>query len=183
MGCANCGIQETLFDEVRLAGPGGFKSKMLQTVEPRELKLSALTPKERECLRLVARQRSSKEIARELGISKASVDTYCNRARAKLGVSSRRAAAQLVVSLEAAPAAAPAAPEGPPVATVATITVLPPLSRLGPLARIGLIVAGAMVLALSFGMLLTGLQTLNSMVEKAQSHAAGASAQRPHNAS
>ena len=63
---------------------------MLQSVEPREPKLSALTPKERECLRLVAQQWSSKEIARELGISKASVDTYCNRARAKLGVASRR---------------------------------------------------------------------------------------------
>ena len=71
---------------------------MLQTVEARALKLSALTPKERECLRLVAQQRSSKEIARELGISKASVDTYCNRARAKLGVADRYEAARVMAA-------------------------------------------------------------------------------------
>jgi DNA-binding CsgD family transcriptional regulator len=150
---------------------------MLQTVHVRELKLSVLTPKERECLRLVAQQHSSKEIARELGISKASVDTYCNRARAKLGVASRRAAAQLVVSLEAAttaPAAAletgAAEPAVRPPAAVA-VALLPPLSSLGPLARIGIIVGGAVVLALAFGMLLSGLQTLNDVVGAA--HARG----------
>ena len=149
---------------------------MLQTVEPRELRLSALTPKERECLRLVAQQRSSKEIARELGISKASVDTYCNRARAKLGVESRRAAAQLVVTLEAgaagaAPALAPPpAPHGAPAEL--PISLLPPISSLGPGARIGMIVGGAIALALAFGMLLSGLQTLNGVVEAAHARAA-----------
>jgi DNA-binding CsgD family transcriptional regulator len=152
---------------------------MLQTVEARALKLSALTPKERECLRLVAQQRSSKEIARELGISKASVDTYCNRARAKLGVANRRAAAQLVVMMEGAnepaaepapaPAAAPAA-AAPPVAVA--VSVLPPISSLGPFARLGVIVGGAVVLALAFGMLLSGLQTLNGVAEAAKARAA-----------
>ena len=154
---------------------------MLQTIEARALRLSALTPKERECLRLVAQQRSSKEIARELGISKASVDTYCNRARAKLGVENRRAAAQLAMMLEAgvvetAPSAPPPpqAQAGQPVATVA---VLPPLSELGPMARLGIIVGGAVVLALAFGMLLSGLQTLNGVVEAAQAHARSGAAQ------
>jgi DNA-binding CsgD family transcriptional regulator len=156
---------------------------MLQPVKPRELKLSVLTPQERECLRLVAQQRSSKEIARELGISKASVDTYCNRARAKLGVASRRTAAQLVVSLEAAAAEAsappPAAAPVPPVqvAPGAPVALLPPLASLGPVARIGIIVGGAVALALAFGMLLSGLATLNAMVEAA--HAKAAVAQAP----
>ena len=155
---------------------------MLQTVEARALKLSALTPKERECLRLVAQQRSSKEIARELGISKASVDTYCNRARAKLGVPNRRAAAQLAMMLESAQPAEPppVAPAPPPAPAVATVSVLPPLSSLGPVARLGIIFGGAVVLALAFGMLLSGLQTLNGVVEAAQAKApAGAASAGP----
>jgi DNA-binding CsgD family transcriptional regulator len=63
--------------------------------------LSLLTPKEAACLQLVARHLSSKEIAAELGIAKTSVDTYCNRARAKLGVSDRFAAARLVAEATA----------------------------------------------------------------------------------
>ena len=60
------------------------------TEDPVEL----LTPRERECLRLVDRHLSSKQIARELGMSKTSVDTYCDRARRKLGVDDRYAAAR-----------------------------------------------------------------------------------------
>jgi DNA-binding CsgD family transcriptional regulator len=167
---------------------------MLQTVEARALKLSALTPKERECLRLVAQQCSSKEIARELGISKASVDTYCNRARAKLGVDSRRAAAQLLMTLEhgagplepASPAAAANAPgppaQAPPVLAppvlaptpFAAAPLIPPLSSLGPMARLGIILGGAVALALAFGMLLSGLQTLNNVAEAARANAQAA---------
>jgi DNA-binding CsgD family transcriptional regulator len=145
---------------------------MLQTVEARALKLSALTPQERECLRLVAQQLSSKEIARELGISKASVDTYCNRARAKLGVDNRRAAAQLLLALEVEAQAAPAA------AAPSQVWLLPPLASLGPFARLGIILAGAVALAVAFGMLLSGLQILNGMVEAAHARAA-ADAQTP----
>ena len=54
-----------------------------------------LTPRERECLRLVDQHLSSKQIARELGMSKTSVDTYCDRARRKLGVNDRYEAAKL----------------------------------------------------------------------------------------
>ena len=54
-----------------------------------------LTPRERECLRLVDQHLSSKQIARELGMSKTSVDTYCDRARRKLGVEDRYAAVRL----------------------------------------------------------------------------------------
>src|SRR5690349_5868847 len=55
-----------------------------------------LTPRERECLRLVDQHFSSKQIARELGMSKTSVDTYCDRARKKLGVGDRYQAAKLL---------------------------------------------------------------------------------------
>ncbi|MBA4012997.1 MAG: LuxR family transcriptional regulator [Phenylobacterium sp.] len=61
-----------------------------------------LTPRERDCLRLVDRHLSSKQIARELGMSKASVDTYCDRARRKLGVGDRYAAARALADHEIA---------------------------------------------------------------------------------
>src|SRR6476659_7504067 len=66
------------------------------THDPVEL----LTPRERECLRLVDQHLSSKEIARKLGMSKTSVDTYCDRARRKLGVPDRYEAARLVRTLD-----------------------------------------------------------------------------------
>ncbi|CAN7467262.1 helix-turn-helix domain-containing protein [Phenylobacterium sp. LjRoot219] len=138
---------------------------MLPAADARHTKLTMLTPQERECLRLVAQQRSSKEIAQALGISKASVDTYCNRARAKLGVASRREAAQLV--LEGSPAVT--APAFPPPLTAAAgpavVTLLPPVSSLGPAARLTVILGGAVALALAFGMLLSGLQGLSDVIE------------------
>jgi len=137
---------------------------MLPGAEARHAKLSLLTPQERECLRLVAQQRSSKEIAQALGISKASVDTYCNRARAKLGVTSRREAAQLVLEASAgAPVtgfATPLAISGGPA-----VVLVPSVASLGPVARLALILAGAAALALAFGMLLSGLQGLNDVIE------------------
>lgn len=148
---------------------------MLLTDDVRAAKLASLTAQERECLRLVGLQLSSKEIAHQLGISKASVDTYCNRARAKLGVTHRREAAQLVRSLEAVddrPAVAEQTP--PPVipaAPTAAMTLFPPIASLGPLERFGVILGGAAALTLAFGMLLSGLQSLNEVVETAQAHA------------
>src|SRR5437868_5646384 len=65
--------------------------------------VTLLTPRERECLRLVDQHLSSKQIARELGMSKNSVDTYCDRARRKLGVDDRYAAARLLRQLDVNP--------------------------------------------------------------------------------
>ncbi|MFN3574598.1 MAG: response regulator transcription factor [Phenylobacterium sp.] len=65
-------------------------------------KVELLTARERECLRLVDRHFSSKQIARELGMSKTSVDTYCDRARRKLGVTDRYHAARLLAEHERA---------------------------------------------------------------------------------
>jgi len=150
----------------------------LLTDDMRAAKLSLLTAQERECLRLVGLQLSSKEIAGELGISKASVDTYCNRARAKLGVASRREAAQMVRNLEAdmrrpavaAPDLAPAPTRVDGDLPAARIALLPPIASLGPVERCGLILGGAAALTLAFGMLLSGLQSLSEVVGAAQAH-------------
>ena len=56
-----------------------------------------LSPRQRECLRLVwERQATSKEIARELGISKTTVDGYIREAVELLGATDRRDAAHIV---------------------------------------------------------------------------------------
>jgi DNA-binding CsgD family transcriptional regulator len=138
---------------------------MLQ-VDPRALKVGALTPQERQCLRLVAQNRSSKEIAAALGISKASVDTYCNRARVKLGAPNRRAAARMMTDAEPGAAMAPVPPavaEPAAPAPIVRVVLLPPLSELGLWWRIRLIILGAVVLALAFGMLMTGLGVLDDL--------------------
>jgi len=153
----------------------------LQSAEDRYDPLSRLTSQERECLRLVAEQRSSKEIALALGIAKASVDTYCNRARAKLGVTNRREAARMVAAqLETAtaprealqasvfgPQPADAGPADAPASFVA---------NLGPLQRLGLILMGASLFALAFGVLVNGLESLNDVVTTAQIHITSSSA-------
>jgi DNA-binding CsgD family transcriptional regulator len=59
--------------------------------------LPALSPRQRDCLRLVwSRRATSKEIAAELGISKSTVDKYCAEAVELLGARDRRHAAAIV---------------------------------------------------------------------------------------
>ncbi len=55
-----------------------------------------LSEGQKKCLRLVAQGMSSKEIAKETGLSPPTVDTYLRQAMAKLGASSRREAARIV---------------------------------------------------------------------------------------
>ena len=57
--------------------------------------LSALTPREVEVLRELARGRSNAGIARELGLSEATVKTHVARILTKLDLSSRTQAAVL----------------------------------------------------------------------------------------
>lgn len=61
----------------------------------------ALTPRERECLRLVARHHQSKEIARLLNITKSTVDKHIDSAKARIGAANRRAAALALLAYEA----------------------------------------------------------------------------------
>lgn len=63
--------------------------------------LSQLSDMQRTCLRLVALNRSSKEIALEIGLSHQTVDQYVSKAAAVLGVANRREAARRFTELEA----------------------------------------------------------------------------------
>jgi DNA-binding CsgD family transcriptional regulator len=56
-------------------------------------KVARLTDKQRECMRLVVMRKSSKEIARELGIAKPTVDQRVANARQILGARNRDEAA------------------------------------------------------------------------------------------
>jgi len=125
-------------------------------------RLHLLTPKERDCLRLVMERRSSKQIARQLGISRTSVDTYVRRAREKLGLKDRYAAARLLEAWQRGEVLT-AEPEGaPPSAAGANGFTLriPPLATLNTLQRLGLIVGGAIAAALIFGVVLTAMAAL-----------------------
>jgi DNA-binding CsgD family transcriptional regulator len=59
-----------------------------------DAELPRLTPRERECLQLVARHMHSKEIGRALDLSPFTVDKYIESACERLGVRSRREAAR-----------------------------------------------------------------------------------------
>lgn len=67
---------------------------MTSELDP-EAELAALSPKEAKALELVAAQFTTKEIARELGISPRAVEERLKSARKKLDVPDRRAAARL----------------------------------------------------------------------------------------
>ncbi|HUQ41710.1 MAG TPA: helix-turn-helix transcriptional regulator [Candidatus Limnocylindrales bacterium] len=58
---------------------------------------AAVTSRQIEILRLVARGMTSKEIARHEGISLHTVNTHVRRARSTLGVGTRAAAVALIV--------------------------------------------------------------------------------------
>src|SRR5437763_8911460 len=80
--------------------------------DPADRALRLLSPREKDCLRLVFENHSSKEIARRLGISQTSVDTNVRNARGKLGVSDRYEAASLLHAHEQAPPSSAAADTG-----------------------------------------------------------------------
>jgi DNA-binding CsgD family transcriptional regulator len=65
--------------------------------------IEQLTARERDCLRLVGRGMSSKEIALALGLSPLTVDGYLKEAVRTLGVSGRREAARVLASHEELP--------------------------------------------------------------------------------
>ena len=68
------------------------------TSEPRPCAEDILSPRETQCLLLVADGQTSKEIARELAITLRTVDFHIHNAMKKLGVAKRgQAALQLVM--------------------------------------------------------------------------------------
>jgi DNA-binding CsgD family transcriptional regulator len=84
--------------------------------------MDRLTPRERDCLRLVDEHLSSKEIARRLGLSKHTVDWHLDKARRRLGAADRYEAARLVSPRNQAAAA----PSPPPIASGSDATGLAP---------------------------------------------------------
>ncbi|MBC6980169.1 helix-turn-helix transcriptional regulator [Caulobacter sp. 17J80-11] len=73
---------------------------MREAIGVGELGIERLTPRERECLRLVAQHLRSKEIARRLNISQHTVDAHLNEARRRLGAATRREAALMLLLAE-----------------------------------------------------------------------------------
>lgn len=63
-------------------------------------RIARLTAREAECLRLVAEPMRTHEIAHQLGLSPATVDTYISSAFKKLGTGDRGTAARLLVGHE-----------------------------------------------------------------------------------
>lgn len=89
-------------------------------------RLARLTDGQKECLRLVYRHMSSKDIARELGISPHSVDARLRSAIRALGVATRTEAALRLAAHEAgAPYQSPAY-QSPHVAAAAAAVMLDP---------------------------------------------------------
>lgn len=147
-------------------------------------RFAELAPRERQCLRLVFEFKTSKEIERELGIAKSTVDGYLAEAVRKLHARDRRHAAVLFAAHEAGrpqaesgadPARVVAAPIDAPVSAAqgwpddwrsvlplrrkdARHNPLPPQQRL---LWILLLALGMMV---GFGMLATGLAALTDVV-------------------
>jgi DNA-binding CsgD family transcriptional regulator len=146
-------------------------------------RLERLTEQQRVCLRLVFAHMTSKEIAPHLGIEPGSVDQHIKTAMRTLGVGDRRAAARLLAKYEGkagAPAVdfassrpsemamqeeqagydAPPPPQAPKV----------PLpiwggkpSDLSPLRRLAWIFAIMLMIALTFGVFLAGLEALSRL--------------------
>lgn len=133
----------------------------------------ALSPRQRECLRLVWERRTSKEIAAELGISASTVDGYIKEAIGLLNARDRRDAAQIVFGTGAitapdkkgAESLGVVAPDPGPIAPVASTKTpfwpqpnrnrQPDTQSLGQVLRqVAIIAIGSMIalsLALSLG--------------------------------
>jgi DNA-binding CsgD family transcriptional regulator len=130
-------------------------------------RLSSLSSQEKSCLRLVEANLSSKEIARELGISHNSVDTHLRRAKQKLGISDRHAAARLLVAWEGGSPLPSLGQSHRPTAESASLATtfgrafqLPPIETLGPWQRLSLMAGGAIVMALVFALILAVMRAI-----------------------
>jgi DNA-binding CsgD family transcriptional regulator len=127
-------------------------------------RLKSLSARERDCLRLILGNHTSKEVGRQLGISHTSVDTHVRRARAKLGLRDRYEAARLLAHWEVEGAADPDAAASAEAEASGMPRRgpwdLPPMEELGPWSRIGLVFLCALFIAMVFGLGLTAMLAL-----------------------
>ena len=68
-----------------------------EAVPEPELQVARLAPREREVLRLIAKAKSNKEIARDLGLTEGTVKGYVSQILEKLGISDRTEAALIAM--------------------------------------------------------------------------------------
>lgn len=142
-----------------------------------------LSPRHRDCLRLVYQRRTTKEIARELGIAPGTAAAYCTEAIAILNADDRRHAAELFHALDTAPSEVRGASSGVGSEAVSGSSPAPtarPAHPLGPLApanrdadndasitaRIAWIIALAIGLAIGFGSIVTSVRTISDVVRE-----------------
>lgn len=142
-----------------------------------------LSPRHRECLRLVFERHTSKEIAAKLGIGVGTVDSYISEAVALLGAQNRRRAAEILFASNAHAAPGISQGETTGVAQAPASSPIPgsssqpgtwldllPLRISGakrnefkPIRRLFWILQIAFALAISFGMLVTGLEVVSRL--------------------
>lgn len=146
-------------------------------------RIARLTDQQRACLRLVYAHMTSKEIAPLLGIEPGSVDQHIKAAMRTLGVGDRRAAAKMLAEYEG-PASTPAMDfassrpagmamqeeqagyDGTPPPHLPKVPL--PIwggkpSDLSPLRRLAWIFAIMLMMALTFGVFLAGLEALSRL--------------------
>jgi DNA-binding NarL/FixJ family response regulator len=97
--------REELFRAIRVVYAGGsllepvVASKLLRQVRHPAMSDVRVTPRELEVLRLVARGRQNKEIARDLGVTERTVKFHLSALMRKLGVSNRVEAVSTAIRL------------------------------------------------------------------------------------
>jgi DNA-binding CsgD family transcriptional regulator len=155
-------------------------------------RFESLSPRQRECLRLVAELKAAGEIATELNISVSTVNGYIAEAVRHLGARNRREAAKSLSEYEAS---APEkhggeetrvvepTPSGAPMAPPETASaIVPPAqgwslklpirrqeqvdNHLSVAERLFWVPAVALAIAIAFGMLMTGLQIAAALIER-----------------
>lgn len=86
--------------------------------------VASLSPMQKTCLRLVYDHLQTKEIARQLGLSRYTVETHIKIARARLGAASRLEAARMLVAIEG-DSSPPLQASSPPIAIVTAPDLAP----------------------------------------------------------
>jgi len=152
-------------------------------------RIHELTQRERECLRLVSRDRSSKQIGLELGISPHTVDVRLKRAIRLLGVASRFDAARLLAEDESGVFTSyqPLVSQPPPLPSAASDVLKDPRrsdgagtrrplpflrqgrrsNDLTPAQRLFWIVAGAVVILIAFANFANAIDVLQTLTHRA----------------